>query len=121
MPGADDFHTHLFQGVVGVFRLAARGHALRVNTVVVVAQTQRDGVGLAAQSRHLGGGQGAGRQRQTRAFSCDTGRAGLERDLHVRLFGDGAQDAGGGALEVLRARVVLVDRPAHALIRTSGW
>ena len=40
--------------------------------------------------------------------------AGLEGDLHFRHLRDGAQHAGGGALEFLLAGLVLLDWPAHA-------
>ena len=88
--------------------------------VVVMAQAQRDGVGLAAQPRHLGRGQSAGRQRQAGALAGHAGWAGLERHLHVRLFRDGAQHAGGRALEFLGACVVLVRRHAAHRLSTAG-
>jgi hypothetical protein len=111
--GAHDLDPHLLQRIVGVFGLAPRRHAGGMNAVVVVTQPQCDRVGLAAQTRHLGLGQRAGRQRQPRAFAGHAGRAGLEGDLHIRLLGYGAQHAGGRALELLGARVVFVRRPAH--------
>ena len=109
---ADDLDADLFEGIVGVLRLPPRRHALGVNRVVVMAQAQRDGVGLATQLGHFRHGQGAGRQWQARALAGDAGRPWLKGDLHIRLLRDGSQHAGGGALELLGAGVVLV-RAAH--------
>ena len=117
---ADHFHAGLLQRVVGVLRLAAGRHARGVQRVVVVAQAQAERVGGAAQPSHLGRGQRAGRQRQARALAGQAGGAGLERHLHVGLFRDGAQHAGGGALEVFGACVVLLAAAAHGSLTTSG-
>ena len=105
---ADHLDPHLLERVVDVLRLAPRRHAGGVHRIVVVAQPQRERIGGAAQPRHLGRRQRARRQRQARAFAGQAGGAGLERHLHVRHFGDGAQHAGGGALELLGAGVVFV-------------
>jgi hypothetical protein len=110
---ADHFHPRLFQRVVRVLCLAASGHAGGVHRIVVVAQAQAQSVGGAAQAGHLGSGQRAGRQRQTGALTGQTGGTGLEGDLHVGLLGDRPQHAGGGALELFRACVVLLAAAAH--------
>ena len=70
--------------------------------------------------RHLGRRQRAGRQRQPRALAGQAGRPGLERHLHVGLLGDRAQRAGGGALEVLGAGVVLARGPLMSADRQAG-
>ncbi len=105
--GADGFHPRLFQRVVHVAGFAPVRHARVVHGVVVMAQAERDRVRRAAQLGHLGRRQGARGQRQARALAGDARRAGLEIDLHIRDFGDRTQHAGGGALEVLGAGVVL--------------
>ncbi len=107
VPRADGFHPGLFQRVVHVAGLAPVRHARVVHGVVVVAQPQRDRVRRAAQLGHLGRRQGAGGQRQAGALAGHAGGAGLEIHLHVGDFRDRAQHAGGGALEVVGAGVVL--------------
>ncbi len=104
----DHLDARLFERVVDVLRLAARRHAGGVHRIVVMAQAQRDRVRRAAQPGHLGRRQCARRQRQARALAGQARRAGLECHLHVGHFRDRAQHAGGGALEFLGARVVLV-------------
>jgi hypothetical protein len=104
--GADDFHPHLLQRVVGVLRLPPRRHTLSMHAIVMMAQAQRDRIGLAAQLGHLGRRQCARRQWQPGALAGQTGRSRLERHLHVRLFGYCPQHARRRALEILGARVV---------------
>ncbi len=84
--GADHLDAGLLERVVDVLGLARAGAAGGVDGVVMVAEAERDAVGGAAQPRHLGGRQGAGRQRQAGALADQAGGAGLERDLHLGLL-----------------------------------
>jgi hypothetical protein len=105
--GADHFHARLLDGVVGVLRLAARGHAGVVHGVVVVAQAQGQAVGRAAQLGHLVGRQRPGGQRQAGTLAGEARGPGLEGDLHLIVLRDRAQHARGGPLELFGSGVVL--------------
>ena len=101
--------AHLLERIEHLARLAPAGDARCVERFVVGAQAEGGGVGRAAQLRHLGRRQGACGQRQAHALARHTRRAGLEGDLYLGVgMRDGAQRAGGGALELFLAREVLL-------------
>ncbi len=107
VPCAYHFDAGLFERVVHLPRLARGRHARFVHRVVVIAQAQGQTVGRTAQPGHFGRRQGARGQRQAGAPAGQAGGSGLEGHGDIgRIARDGAQGAGGGALELLGAGVL---------------
>ena len=114
--GADVLDADILQRVEHFARLLAGGHAGGMGAFIVVAQLERQCIGLAAQLGHLGRRKGAGGQRQASALAGEASGAGLEGDLDFGDLRDGAQRAGGGALEFfLPGEVLLAAHVIHPI------
>ena len=101
--GADRLEARLLDRVEDVAGEFAARRLAAVDGRVVVAQLERDGVGLAAHLRDLVGRQVVGRQRQLRLAAEQAMLAGREADRQLVLARDRAHRGAGDALELLGA------------------
>src|SRR5690606_14504414 len=107
----DRFVPRLFDLVVDLPGGLARRHPGRVQLVVMEAELERHGIGMAAYFRDLVVRQRAGRRLEARLIAADARWIGREFDLEIALVRDRAHAGGGHAPEFLD-RIFLI---AHGL------
>ena len=98
---AERLAAGLFDAVEYLARHLGAGARPPMHLVVVVAQAQRDGVGLAAHRGRILGRQIARRQRQPRLGADQTLSARGEARRDVVALANGANRRAGGAAETL--------------------